>query len=85
MNADVVSFRRSVKRTYGNQVILHLESCNSRDKAKALIGKPVEFKTETGLIIKGSVVNAHGNKGALLARFEKGMPGQALGQTVKIG
>ncbi|HDO42134.1 MAG TPA: 50S ribosomal protein L35ae, partial [Candidatus Bathyarchaeota archaeon] len=34
--------------------------------------------------IVGTIVSPHGNKGLVRARFRRGLPGQALGTTVKI-
>ncbi|MFA4983551.1 MAG: 50S ribosomal protein L35ae, partial [Candidatus Micrarchaeia archaeon] len=38
----------------------------------------------TGKEIIGKVSKAHGNSGAVLARFDKGLPGQAIGTEVEI-
>ena len=34
--------------------------------------------------IVGTIVSPHGNKGLVRVRFRRGLPGQALGTTVKI-
>ena len=69
---------------HGNKMVLRTEGISSRDKAKTLVGKKVVYTTESGKEIKGKVASAHGNKGALRALFEKGMPGQSIGKKVKI-
>lgn len=69
---------------HGNRMVLRAEGISSRDKAKTLVGKNVVYTTESGKEIKGKVASAHGNKGALKALFDKGMPGQSIGQKVKI-
>jgi len=84
MIASIVSFRRSVNHTYGNQMILFIENSNNREKAEKFVGKKLEYKTESGKIIKGEVTAPHGNSGNVLAKFETGMPGQSLGKTVNI-
>ena len=59
---------------------------DKKDKAAPLLGKsatwiaPGKQKTQ----IKGKISATHGNKGALRVIFEKGLPGQSLGQEVKI-
>jgi len=53
-------------------------------KANALIGKKVVWSSPAKKEIKGLVKSAHGCKGALRVLFEKGMPGQSIGQKVKI-
>lgn len=78
-----MNYRRSVHHTHGNQVIIQPEGCNSREAAEKLVGKSVTWNTgKRG--IKGKITKAHGKQGAVLARFETGMPGQCLGQEVQI-
>jgi len=48
-----------------------------------LIGKKVVYNTGKK-DINGEITSAHGNSGALLIRFETGMPGQAIGKKVII-
>ena len=67
-------------------MIVIVPGVDNREKAQSYIGKtavwsaPGKQKTQ----IKGKVSAPHGNKGALRVIFERGMPGQALGQEVKI-
>ncbi|MCA1814007.1 MAG: 50S ribosomal protein L35ae, partial [Halobacteriales archaeon] len=51
-----------------------------------LLGAHLVFKTETGRVIRGKVVKRHGHDAGnkLVARFHKGLPGQAIGQTVEV-
>lgn len=65
-------------------MILSVNSIDSKDKAKSLINKSVSWKSPAGKEIKGVITHIHGNKGVVRARFEKGMPGQSLGQQVNI-
>ena len=84
MEAQIASFRRSLKHTHGNQMVLFIEDCTTKEDAEKYVGKNVEYATEGSKIIKGTITRPHGIKGKLLARFERGMPGQALGRSVKI-
>ena len=67
-------------------MIVIVPGVDNREKAKSYIGKsavwtaPGKGKTQ----IKGKISAPHGNKGALRVVFERGMPGQSLGQDVKI-
>lgn len=82
----IVNFRGSRRRKKGNQMILKIEKFESKEKAKSLIGKTVVW-TSPGKgkkEIKGKITAAHGNKGCVRASFEKGMPGQSIGEKVKI-
>ena len=56
----------------------------NKEKAAALVGKKVSWKSPAGKEIKGEVRATHGSKGAVRALFETGMPGQAIGTKVEI-
>jgi ribosomal protein L35AE/L33A len=51
-----------------------------------LLGAHLVWRTQTGRVIRGKVVRRHGhdNGNKVLARFHKGLPGQALGQVVMV-
>ncbi|MEM4348758.1 MAG: 50S ribosomal protein L35ae [Candidatus Anstonellaceae archaeon] len=84
MKARILSYRRGVHTEYTNQYVLQVEGVSDRTAAEGLIGKKVVFKTSTGKEIIGKISKAHGNSGAVLARFDKGLPGQAIGAEVSI-
>ena len=84
MQGVIVSFRRGRETQYGNQMIIHITGITSRDKALALVGKNVSWKTPSGKVISGMVRHAHGNKGCVRAFFERGMPGQSLGTVIEV-
>lgn len=86
MMATIVNFRGSRRRKHGNQMILLVEGFENKDKAKSLVGKTVVWTSpgKTKKEIKGKISAPHGNKGAVRAIFEKGMPGQSLSEKVKI-
>jgi large subunit ribosomal protein L35Ae len=48
-----------------------------------LIGRKVVWKEGTNKIV-GKIVTSHGKNGLLLARFRRGVPGQALGTSVEL-
>ncbi len=78
-------FRGSYRRKKGNHMIVVVPGVDSREKTQSYIGKTAVWtapgKNKTA--IKGKVSAAHGNKGALRIVFERGLPGQSLGQEVK--
>ena len=84
MEGIISNFRKSVHVQKGNHMIVMVDDVNTREKAEKLAGKEVEYKTESGKIIKGKVAAAHGNKGAVRVIFEKGMPGQSVAKKVSI-
>ena len=83
MEGLIINFRRGKKITSNNQMIIEIPSIDSKESAQKLVGKIVLYNTGKK-DIKGEVRSAHGNSGALRVLFETGMPGQALGQKVKV-
>jgi large subunit ribosomal protein L35Ae len=84
MNGIIVNFRRARHHQKMNQLIISISKINSKEKADALIGKKVVFKTETQKEINGKITSSHGNSGCVRASFEKGIPGQALGKPIEV-
>ena len=84
MKAIIVNFRKSRHVQKDNHMILEVEGVSDREKAKGLVGKSVKWITPGKKELKGKVASAHGNKGAVRAIFETGMPGQAVGTEVSI-
>ena len=83
MQGIIHNYRRSIHQPSGNQMIVVVDGVDSKEKAQSLVGKTVVYDTGKKEI-KGEVRSSHGNKGAIRVLFETGMPGQAIGQTVKI-
>jgi large subunit ribosomal protein L35Ae len=84
MKGTIVNFRGGRHTIYHNQMIIATEGVDSKEKAKSLVGKKVIFTSPAGKEMPGKIAASHGNKGAVRAIFESGMPGQAIGKTVKI-
>ncbi|RJQ21810.1 50S ribosomal protein L35ae [Candidatus Woesearchaeota archaeon] len=86
MQGIISHFRGSFRRKKGNHLIVVVPGVDKLEKAKPLLGKSAVWtapgKQKTA--IKGKVSSTHGNKGALRVIFERGLPGQSLGQEVKI-
>jgi len=78
-----MNFRRGRHVQTPNQMIIDV-GADSKDKAEKLVGKKVTFTTLSGKKIMGKVSASHGNKGMVRVLFEKGLPGQAIGQKVVV-
>ena len=65
-------------------MIIHVDGVTDKAKAQALVGKSVVWTSSGKKQLKGKISAAHGGKGAVRAIFETGMPGQSLGEAVKI-
>jgi len=86
MEGRISAFRGTFRRKRGNHMIIHVDGISDKAKAQALVGKTVVW-TSPGKAkkqLKGKIAAAHGGKGAVRAIFETGMPGQSLGEAVKI-
>ncbi|MFA5382676.1 MAG: 50S ribosomal protein L35ae [Candidatus Micrarchaeia archaeon] len=84
MKGKIINYRRGRKTEYTNQYVIEVNGITSKEKASILCGKRISWKTTTGNEIVGKITKAHGNGGAVLARFNKGLPGQAVGTDVDI-
>ncbi len=84
MEGTIVNFRRNRHSQKCNHMIIEVEGVDRKDKATSLVGKSVMWKSPANKELKGKVAGTHGNKGAVRAIFETGMPGQSLGTKVQI-
>ncbi|MBI4148877.1 50S ribosomal protein L35ae [Candidatus Woesearchaeota archaeon] len=86
MDAQIVSFRRSRHRQHDNQMILAVADVSGTEAASSFVGKQVvwESKGKEKKRIVGTVTACHGTKGRIRAIFERGLPGQSIGDTVTI-
>ncbi len=85
MEGRIINYRRGRRTQTTNQMIVMLPKYD-KEKAQELIGKVAVYTCEgkNKTQIKGKVVATHGNKGAIRVHFEKGMPGQAIGDKIII-
>jgi len=84
MEGRIHSFKRGRTTQTTNQMIIVVKGLDKREKAAELVGKKVVWKSPADRETNGEVRSAHGNSGALRVLFEKGMPGQAIGDKVEI-
>ncbi|MFH1133288.1 MAG: 50S ribosomal protein L35ae [Nanoarchaeota archaeon] len=86
MKAIIANFRGGRHTKSSNQMILKVEGIDSKDKAKTLLGKTVSWKSpgKEPKEIKGKISGVHGNSGCVRVIFERGMPGQAIGQEILV-
>ena len=83
MEGTIVNFRQGRHHQTDNQMIITVKD-SSKEKSKELVGKKVVWTSPAGKEIKGKISALHGNKGAVRSIFEKGLPGQSVGNKVKI-
>ena len=80
MNAVIVNFRRGLHRQNTTQAVIKVEGT----KPEEVLKKTVTWKSPSGKEIKGIITATHGNKDCVRAKFERGLPGQAIGTKVII-
>ena len=84
MKGRLSNYRQGVHTASTNQCVVNVDGVIDRASANGIIGKKVVWTTITGKKLVGKITKAHGNSGAVLARFIKGLPGQAIGTEVEI-
>ena len=77
MKGILIQFRRGRHTVHEKHYLLDF-GMKTREEAKKMAGKSVEWKSSSGKITKGKISDAHGNKGLVRAIFESGLPGQAI-------
>ncbi len=78
----ILNYRIGKKTQYPKQCLMKVLGVEPSD-AKQVIGLKVCWPVEDPKIC-GKIVDVHGGKGVLRVRFNRGVPGQALGSLVKI-
>lgn len=84
MNAVIVNYRRGRRTQRTNQMVIDVTDSTSKEDAEKLLGKKVSWTSPGGKKIEGEVTRIHGGKGNIVARFERGLPGQAIGTEVEL-
>lgn len=80
----VVGYRRGSNTQYENQVLIRVDGVIDSNQASRLIGWKVLYRDTKGNEYHGKIVGVHGNKGVVIARFNRNLPGQAIGGDVYI-
>lgn len=84
MEGIIVNYSQGRHTQTNNQMVILFESVKSRDDALQLENKKVVWTTPSGKEMIGTITKPHGNKGAVKALFEHGLPGQAIGTKIKV-
>ncbi len=79
----IVNYRVGPKDQRPKECLLRFPNVKTLEEASRLIGRKVAWPAGQRKAI-GKVVDVHGRKGLVRARFKKGVPGQALGTFVEI-
>jgi large subunit ribosomal protein L35Ae len=79
MEAKILNYRRGRHTEHTDQFIVSIEGVGDKEGAKKYVGKKIYWETPSKNKILGKITHAHGNAGTMIARFDKGLPGQAIG------
>ncbi len=83
MEAIVMHYRQG--RHHQNPYQMILKVADTAEDAGKVIGKTVTWTSPAGKSLSGKISALHGRKGNVRAIFaDAGLPGQSLGQKVKI-
>lgn len=83
IQGKVIQFRRGRHTIHERHFLLDF-GLKTKEEAKKLAGKEVEWKSPAGKTIRGKISDSHGNSGLVRAIFEKGLPGQSIGTEVSL-
>ena len=78
----VASYRRGKHLQHTNQVILIFDEVKTRAEAAGLVSRKVKWTSPEEKEFLGNILGAHGNSGAVRAKFRTNLPGQAIGTPV---
>lgn len=79
----IINYRVGPKTQRSKECIIQFPHITTASEASRLIGRKIAWKNGDIKII-GKIVDIHGKKGLVRARFRRGLPGQALGTTVEL-
>ena len=81
--ARVMNYRIGIRTQASRECLLQFANTETQAQAGKFIGQKVLWKNEKSSL-SGRIVGFHGKNGVVIARFKKGLPGQAIGTTVEI-
>jgi len=84
LRAIIMGYRRGTNTQYTRQVILRVVGVPVK-VARGLAGRRVIYRDRHGNVYRGRILKPHGARNPLLlARFERPLPGQAIGGVAEI-
>ena len=79
----IVNYRIGIRTQNPKECLIQFAHVNSTALAAQLISRKVVWKQGHSKIV-GKIAGPHGRKGVVKVKFQKGVPGQALGTTVEL-
>jgi len=79
----IVNYRIGIRTQKPKECLIQFAHVNSASLACQLINRKVVWK-QGNIKLMGKIAGSHGKKGVIKVKFQKGVPGQALGTTVEL-
>ncbi len=79
----IVNYRIGIRTQMPKWCLIQIRGENSVSKPGQLIGRKVILKYGNNKFI-GKIMDLHGKKGVVTAKFRRGVPGLAIGTTVEV-
>ena len=79
----IVNYRIGIRTQKPKECLIQFAHVNSASLACQLINRKVVWK-QGNIKLMGKIAGSHGKKGVVKVKFQKGVPGQALGTTVEL-
>jgi large subunit ribosomal protein L35Ae len=79
----IVNYRVGIGTQNPKECLIQFAHINSVSLAGQLVNRKVVWKQGNTKLV-GKIAGLHGKKGVVKAKFQKGVPGQALGTTVEL-
>jgi len=79
----IVNYRIGIRTQMPKWCLIQIIDENSASKAGQLVGRKMILKFGKNNFV-GRVIDLHGKKGVVKVKFQKGIPGQALGAKVEL-
>jgi large subunit ribosomal protein L35Ae len=79
----LLNYRVGPRSQRSKECIIQFSHVSTFSEACKLVGRKVVWMGGKNKIV-GQIVNVHGKKGLVTARFRRGVPGQALGTSVEL-
>jgi len=79
----IINYRIGIGTQKPKECLIQFAHVNSASLACQLINRKVVWK-QGNIKLMGKIAGSHGKKGVVKVKFQKGVPGQALGTTVEL-
>ncbi len=78
-----MNYRIGIRTQKSDECLIQFTSVTNKSESGQLVGRKVVLMRAKKKFT-GKIVGFHGKNGVVIARFKKGVPGQALGASVEL-